>query len=512
MPVQLVQVKNLTPNQIMIGPYVIPPNTDPRTGGVGEIPLALAKSRLLSGERRFQIPPEVADMQILPPVQAPGVKPAPAKAAVPAEAPPPPLATLPGGLRPVEDSFGGKFFVVLSGVSWGYHGQGQTPTELSKALASLGHQVLYVHAGPPEHDADYPVPDGVQVFALAKVYGVKEVASALLHKETRKDVGTRVVDSIRAVAHAWCGGRGKDRAFTLVTNPLPAFGAIAYELRLRSKFKTVYQCFDDWTGFVTVSQYTIEELGDDKYTDEELRLAKSEADFFVASSPALQNKLIRALEAVSQEGKVARVPLIRNGFVPDHFPTEHEEEVEVPQGLVLGSPTIVYWGCMVGEWFDWDLILRVASEIPDAEINLIGTPPTEALLFNRTRRNRMPRNVHFVGFVPHEDLWKYGMHSEIGIVPFKPSALSEAVSPLKAYEYLACRLPVIATGVPEVAEMPASFVAENHDEFIKVLTKTYEGIRAKRWPTKRVGKFLAESTWEKRAQALLDHLLLVGVE
>jgi glycosyltransferase involved in cell wall biosynthesis len=56
----------------------------------------------------------------------------------------------------------------------------------------------------------------------------------------------------------------------------------------------------------------------------------------------------------------------------------------------------------------------------------------------------MPPNVHFLGLKPQIDLPAYVQRFDVGLIPFKVTDTTHAVSPLKAYEYLASGVPVAA--------------------------------------------------------------------
>jgi glycosyltransferase involved in cell wall biosynthesis len=56
----------------------------------------------------------------------------------------------------------------------------------------------------------------------------------------------------------------------------------------------------------------------------------------------------------------------------------------------------------------------------------------------------MPPNVHFLGLKPQTELPAYIQRFDVGIIPFKISDTTHAVSPLKAYEYLASGVPIAA--------------------------------------------------------------------
>ena len=56
----------------------------------------------------------------------------------------------------------------------------------------------------------------------------------------------------------------------------------------------------------------------------------------------------------------------------------------------------------------------------------------------------MPPSVHFLGLKAQTDLPAYLQRLDVGLVSFKVNDTTHAVSPLKAYEYLASGVPVAA--------------------------------------------------------------------
>jgi glycosyltransferase involved in cell wall biosynthesis len=56
----------------------------------------------------------------------------------------------------------------------------------------------------------------------------------------------------------------------------------------------------------------------------------------------------------------------------------------------------------------------------------------------------VPDNVVFLGLKAQGDLPAYLSRLDVGLVPFKVTPTTHAVSPLKVFEYLACGVPVAA--------------------------------------------------------------------
>ena len=67
---------------------------------------------------------------------------------------------------------------------------------------------------------------------------------------------------------------------------------------------------------------------------------------------------------------------------------------------------------------------------------------------DKTTRPVMPPNVHLLGLKAQGELPAYVQRFDVGVIPFRVNETTHAVSPLKAYEYL-------ASGVPDRRPAPA---------------------------------------------------------
>ena len=205
--------------------------------------------------------------------------------------------------------------------------------------------------------------------------------------------------------------------------------------------------------------------------------------------------------------------LVPNGYYPEDFekskrvlPREFKNELrtQIAENSIereddrpgsFPQKRLVYIGTL-GEWFDLELIVGLAKREPAWQILLIG----ECHDFNLTE---LPRNVLFLGRRPHRDLQNYLRVSDIGLIPFKKSLLTESVNPIKVYEYLATELPVVATGVPEIANFPGVHYLEDTDRIQQVCTQ----LKRQSFPSSEVKSFLENRTWEKLFESGLNQIL-----
>jgi hypothetical protein len=106
-------------------------------------------------------------------------------------------------------------------------------------------------------------------------------------------------------------------------------------------------------------------------------------------------------------------------------------------------PVLGYVGT-IGEWFDWDLVLRLGTRLPGCSILLIGPVFTPA-------RCKLPPNVSILPACDERAARSYLETFSAGLIPFKIDTLTRGVDPIKYYEYRSKGLPVLTTGFGEMA-------------------------------------------------------------
>lgn len=122
-------------------------------------------------------------------------------------------------------------------------------------------------------------------------------------------------------------------------------------------------------------------------------------------------------------------------------------------------PTAVYVGAL-DAWFDEDLLAETASLLPEWKFVLAGPP-----------RKSFPRlesleNVDLVGPVDREKVPGLLGKATAGIIPFKRTPLTDAVCPLKLFEYHAAGLPVVSTRMTEMENLASpAFLCADAGEF-----------------------------------------------
>lgn len=232
----------------------------------------------------------------------------------------------------------------------------------------------------------------------------------------------------------------------------------------------LYDAIDEWSGALGAGWY-------DRKAESQLI---ERADVLVASAALLCADL--------QERSQRPVELLPNAVDPSVFAPSARPDAS----LRRGRPTVLYVGALWGEWVDLDLIDRVARDCANAAIHLVGPAGSRAL-------PRRP-NVHVHGAVPRDRIPSMLAAADVAIVPFTPSRLTAAVSPLKVFEYLAMERPVVSTALPDLEGVPGVTIAPDAESFVAEVQRSAE----REFPRDEARRFVERHTWERRVDRLLD--------
>lgn len=268
-------------------------------------------------------------------------------------------------------------------------------------------------------------------------------------------------------AHGPDDGRAARHDLVLLEAPHPALLAIAQASPTRC---LAYDAIDLWDG----------ELGAGWWQPAAEDAAIARADLLLASSRLLRDDL-----AARSRRPVTLLPnaVDRTRFDPGG-------ERAAPSDLRRGEPTVGYVGALWGEWVDLDLVDRVARLLPRAAFDLVG-PAGD-------RRLPSAPNVFAAGPKPQREVPAWLAAFDVAIVPFATSRLTAAVSPLKAWEYLAMHRPVVSTPMPDLERVPGVRFASDPREFATAI----EQAARDPFPAEEVDAFLASHTWSARVDEL----------
>lgn len=345
-----------------------------------------------------------------------------------------------------------KFHLVLfCGVPYDDVGGGQRSAQLTRAALRIGMRVLYVYA--------YPKYDFMQhrnVISAVKLPN-------LLHKPIKYFSEHEFINFI-------------DEKTTVVFEiPHPLF--VEYlEIAQTRGIRTVFELIDDWST----------SLGGDWFEQDIFQYFVQKCDRVVGTSKLL-------VERLNSQGRsdALYLPNAANEYV-----FNRNNVYSMPADLSDG-PYALYFGSMYGEWFGWEYIQRAAQDNRDLNFCLIGSKPQEIPIF-------LPDNVLFLGEKNNDELPAYLGNAEFCLLPFKPGRLTDAVSPIKVYEYLFMAKPVVSSFMAEVKGLPNVYTARDESEFAQLCRQLKNTNGKTDHSRQSIECFISQNSWFSRLQNIID--------
>lgn len=241
--------------------------------------------------------------------------------------------------------------------------------------------------------------------------------------------------------------------------------------------RVVYDCMDDPLAF--------DAGGATELARAEQRLIQS-AELTIFSSATLAERVTRRAPPRRQ--------LVVNNGVDERLCSRPAPPAPAQAG---GRFTLGYFGTL-SHWFDWSLILQLLDALPTVELRLAG--PVEATLPSHPR-------VHHVGILEHGQLAAFAAECHALVMPFVLSPLTEAVDPVKLYEYIAFGRPALAPRYRESERFePLVTLYRDHAEAIAQVRHWAAPGTLSAPAMGPAQVFLQANTWQRRGTQILAAL------
>jgi glycosyltransferase involved in cell wall biosynthesis len=194
------------------------------------------------------------------------------------------------------------------------------------------------------------------------------------------------------------------------------------------------------------------------------------------------------------------------GFFLDHGVDLERFRPHPPGGepadlAAIPHPRVGYFGGLEPQTIDFRLLERVARDLPDAQLVLVGdaTVPMDALVARP--------NVHWLGMRPYEDVPRYGAGFDVAIMPWLQNAWIAASNPIKLKEYLALGLPTVSIDFPELARYhPLVTAVTDPERFVSAVADALADGGPSTASDRRAA--VEQDSWDSKADVLAD---LVGL-
>jgi glycosyltransferase involved in cell wall biosynthesis len=289
--------------------------------------------------------------------------------------------------------------------------------------------------------------------------------------------------SLRGVARAFAtygrtierGARemGLERPALITTHPLVAgFADLSWAGTV------TYYALDDWTEHPAYRRWWA------AYR-ESYRRIRERGHRVAAVSEALLRRL-------APNGAGGVVP---NGLEPSEWEWSGKPDED---GSPAGDPgpLVVYAGTLDAR-LDVPWLVQTARSMPDATLALVG-PVVDAAHLEPLRAER---NIEIRAALPRAELAALLRAADLGVIPHRRSPLTEAMSPLKLYEYLAGGLPVVATDLEPMRGIdPRVLLVGEGGDFAGAARQALALGRARE--RERL-EFVRANSWRSRHDALL---------
>jgi len=158
------------------------------------------------------------------------------------------------------------------------------------------------------------------------------------------------------------------------------------------------------------------------------------------------------------------------------------------------------------EYFiDFTLILNAARLLPEATFLLVGSGRKWNHVANKIKELSLT-NIFLIGGVPHAEIFKYIDAMDICLNIFKKLPISHAACPIKLFEYLVMKKPVISTRLKEVEIINNDFLffADTAEEFVDCIKKIIKhGSLAQSYAMRGYKVVIEKYTWPKIAEEFI---------
>jgi glycosyltransferase involved in cell wall biosynthesis len=307
--------------------------------------------------------------------------------------------------------------VMMSTLDWRYPYR-QRPQHLAKALAAIGHPVVYVTPSA-----------GHDLVMIGEEVGEDIILCPSI------DVALRTVE----------------RPTLIILSTDTRWRAAHLDLVARRGGVVIYDYLDALDDSLSVSPITEERRHLHR------RLLRDERGTVVIS-------VAEALETeVARERRIGHA-VVTNGVDLEPFlNAQRGEPLRDDMAAIVrrGRPIIGYYGSLAA-WFDYPLMLRLARERPQYEIVTIG-PDLDG---SSKAFGERPANLHVLPGMDYEELPRHARWFDVCLVPFVINEITLATSPLKIFEYMALQTPIVSTPMPECRKYASILIGEDHEDFI----------------------------------------------
>jgi glycosyltransferase involved in cell wall biosynthesis len=259
----------------------------------------------------------------------------------------------------------------------------------------------------------------------------------------------------------------------------PLWVGVLRELRPRWSY---YDCSDDYLTYPGLR------AGKKKLRQSEEELLRSVNLVFCSSQRLKEAKTVYNPNCF----------FIPNGVDPSPWLEGHPEEGIPPDMKPIRKPVLGYVGTL-GEWVDFDALVRLARTKPEWSIVMVGPLTTRRFSSMLTG---IP-NLYWLGEKGYNELPGYLKNFDVCLIPFKVNEFTEKIYPTKFHQYLGAGKPVVSSSLPELEPFKPWVIFYRDGEGMEeaVGRALREDSEEKALMRKRIA---GENTWDRRVKSIVE--------
>lgn len=221
-----------------------------------------------------------------------------------------------------------------------------------------------------------------------------------------------------------------------------------------------------------------------------------EADLVVCTA----DKLLNDVKKLNPKKAI----LAPNAVTLSHFSVKPKKAAEDIGEFVKAKKKIIGYYGAIAEWFDYDLLEKIAELRPEYEFVMIGPLDYDKTLSHNKHLFEI-KNIHFIGAKKFEELPSYLYYFDVAIIPFLINKITESTSPVKLFEYMAGGRPIVTTPMHECKKYKSVLIADGAGEFV---AKLDEAIRLKEYRDykNQLAQDAKENTWKARVEQIIKNI------
>ncbi|MDO8573074.1 MAG: glycosyltransferase family 4 protein [bacterium] len=186
-----------------------------------------------------------------------------------------------------------------------------------------------------------------------------------------------------------------------------------------------------------------------------------------------------------------------------------KEEARAKLGIKSQTPIALYTGHLYG-WKGVDTLARAAGILSGrAEVYVVGGTREDVVRFKKSFGHIL--NLHIVGHRPHSEISLWQKAADVVVLPntARENISKYYTSPMKLFEYMASKRPIVATDIPSVREILDTTNAiivppDNPEAMARGIITAFENQSLVSRITDTAYRFVELHTWNKRAGRVLN--------